>query len=176
MLGEDGQGEVRILFDEQRVEAGAASPMLGLATKGAGASGLFPISVYETVDCNTSQPGDHFSDVECVTYWIEDFIQADLQKWFRLVFTQGESGPSAPVTLRVDPADGGGYTLQATWGSFACDTGSGQTCSGDTVGDGSVDSCCIQDSDCESNRCCTGPDQCSFNEPGRPYTCRKPRE
>ena len=65
---ESGVGEVRILFDEQRVEAAADSSIPALATKG---------------DCMTSQPGDLFSEVECVPYWNDSFIQAEVVKWFR---------------------------------------------------------------------------------------------
>ena len=72
---------------------------------------------------------------------------------------------------------GDAYALEAAWGAFACDEGSTgvQVCFGETVGDVSEDSCCREDTDCESNRCCTGPEQCSFDEPENRYTCRKPR-
>jgi hypothetical protein len=175
---DNGFGEVRVLFDEQRVEAAPDSSIPTFAAKGGGASALFLVSAYEnTADCMTNQPGDLFSNVACVPYWNDTFIQADVGKWFRLVFTEGGSGNSAPISVKLTSDGGGVYTLQAVWGAYACDEGNGgvQVCFGETVGDGSEDSCCREDSDCESNRCCTGPEQCSYDEPSRRYTCRKPR-
>ena len=81
---ESGVGEVRILFDEQRVEAAADSSIPALATKGGATTPLFLVSAYEEgADCMTSQPGDLFSEVECVPYWNDSFIQAEVVKWFR---------------------------------------------------------------------------------------------
>lgn len=173
-----GFGEVRILFDEQRVEAASDPSIPAFAAKGGGASTLFLVSAYEeTADCMTNQPGDLFSDVACVPYWNDTFIQAEVSKWFRLVFTEDASGASAAVSVRLSSIGGEAYTLEATWGAFACDEGNSgvQSCFGETVGDGSQDSCCREDADCESNRCCTGPEQCSFDEPENRYTCRRAR-
>jgi hypothetical protein len=173
-----GFGEVRIFFDEQRVEAASDSAFPSFASKGGAGSTLFLVSAYEeTADCMTNQPGDLFSKVACVPYWNDSFIQAEVGKWFRLVFTEGASGNDAPVTMRLTSDSAGAYALEATWGAFACDEGGSgvQVCFGDTVGDGAEDGCCREDGDCESNRCCTGPEQCSFDELDNRYTCRRPR-
>jgi hypothetical protein len=98
------------LFDEQRVEAAADSSIPALATKGGGTTPLFLVSAYEGgADCMTSQPGDLFSEVECVPYWNDSFIQAEVGKWFRLVFTEAGSGNSAPITVRLTSLGGSSY-------------------------------------------------------------------
>lgn len=119
---DNGFGEVRILFDEQRVEAAPDSSIPAFAAKGGRASTLFLVSAYEgTADCMTNQPGDLFRDVACVPYWNDTFIQAEVGKWFRLVFTEDASNSSAPVTIRLSNIGGDAYTLEAAWGAFACD-------------------------------------------------------
>ena len=119
---EDGLGQVRIFFDEERVEAVAGSALPALADKGgAGPTGSFSVSAFEEgADCSTNQPGDTFSDVACVPYWNDTYIQAPTGAWFHLTFNASTGGDSAPVTMRITSSGGATYTLEATWGVFDC--------------------------------------------------------
>lgn len=173
-LDEFGLGGIEISFSEQRAEAVSGPAAFPSARKGGGSDARIDVSAFEqTVSCSTTQPGDAFHNVECASYAIESYIDAVVGEWFKLELSAG--GGSAPLTLRVVES-AGTYRLEVAWGSYECTYGGNgngeQVCFGETVGDGSRDSCCRENSDCGSNRCCTSDDVCDFSELDNRYTCR----
>lgn len=179
-LDEFGSGTVEVFFSEQRVEA--ITGFAAFSAKGGGDAASFGVSAFEeVVNCSTNQPGDAFSDARCVSYSIESFIEAPVGEWFVLYFIEAATANMAPVTMRVISGTGGSYTLEVTWGMFDCvDGGNGtgeQVCFDDTPGpppgeQRGRDECCTTNAHCVSNRCCTGPEICDFEELDNKYTCR----